>query len=33
MDLFLMICGAFAVSFAIVYLALRLSAWVEGRTW
>lgn len=31
--MFLAICGAVAVSFAIVWAALRLSAWVEGRAW
>lgn len=33
MDIFMMICGAVAVSVGIVYIALRLSAWADGRRW
>lgn len=33
MELFLMIVGAVAISFATVYTALRLSAFFEGRKW
>lgn len=33
MDIFLMICGACAVSLAVVYAALRLICFMEGRKW
>lgn len=33
MDIFLMICGAVAAAFSIVYIALRLEAWASGRRW
>lgn len=33
MDLFLMILGAIAFSYSVIYICLRLSAWAEGRKW
>lgn len=32
-DLFLLVLGAFSFGFGILYLLLRMDAWLSGRRW